>query len=237
MVEYFTELHAHTRESSTCADLLASEVAERYVAEGYTTVVVTNHYNAYNLDLGGESWEDKINHHLEGYRAMKEYARDRLCVLLGSELRFPECDNDYLVFGITEDFLLLHPDLHLMDLKSFSSLARLHGLLLIQAHPFRNGMKVMRPEYLDGVEVFNGHSGHHSRNDIAMAWAKKYGLIPTSGSDFHHPTQHGCGGIITNAPITSSEELLRVLKSGDYSLRCAGPAAERDGMCNMPAKY
>ena len=237
MPTYLTELHAHTKESSTCADLAAREVAERYIAEGYTTVVVTNHYNAYNLELGGEEWQGQIDHHLAGYRAMKEYAKDRLCVLLGSELRFTESDNDYLVFGIDEEFLIKHPSLHLSDLKTFSSFARLHGLLLIQAHPFRNVMKVMHPEYLDGIEVFNGHSGHHSRNDIAMAWAKKYGLLPTSGSDFHHPTQHGCGGIITNRPIRSIEELLCVLKSGDYSLRCSGPAAERDGMCDMPAKY
>ncbi len=232
---FLTELHAHTSESSSCAKLTAHEVAERYIAQGYTTILVSNHYNRYNLDMGGDAWEDRINHHLAGYRALKEYAGERLCVLLGCELRFTENDNDYLIFGLDEEFLITHPDLHQMTLRSFSELARMHGLLIVQAHPFRNGMTVMRPEYLDGIEVFNGHPGHHSRNNIANIWAKQYGLIRTSGTDFHYPTQDGCGGIVTDEPIRSQADLLRILKSGAYVLRCSGPAAERDGMQDMPA--
>ncbi len=234
---FLTELHAHTVESSSCAHLSAAEVAERYISYGYSTVVVTNHYNNYNLDLAGEDWKTRIDHHLEGYRAMKEYAKDRLCVLLGCELRFEESDNDYLVFGMDEQFLTENENLHRMTLKSFSSLARKNGFLIVQAHPFRNGMKVMNPSYLDGIEIFNGHEGHHSRNMIAKEWAKLYGLIPTSGTDFHHPTQFGCGGIVTKNPIDTSEALIATLRARDYTLICQGPAAERDGMTDLSANY
>jgi len=237
-MSFKTELHAHTIEGSTCAHLTAAEVAELYISNGYTTVFVTNHYNSYNLDLAGENWQARIDHHLEGYRAMKEYAKDRLCVLLGCELRFDrESDNDYLVLGLDEEFLIKHPDLHRMTLQSFSELAHESGLLIIQAHPFRNGMKVMNPAYLDGIEVFNGHSGHHSRNNIAAAWAKQYGLLCTSGTDFHHPTQYPCGGILTSEPIRTVESLIKVLKNREYTLICQGPAAERDSMSDMSAKY
>ena len=236
-MQFKTELHAHTRESSTCGELSASEVAERYIEAGYTTVLVTNHYNSHNLDLAGERWEDRIEHHLSGYRLMKEYASDRLCVLLGTELRFTDCENDYLIIGLNEEFLLSHPDLHLMHLKSFSELAHENGLLIIQAHPFRNRMRIEHPQYLDGIEVFNGHVGHDSRNDVAVAWAKKYGLLPTAGTDFHHPHQSPVAGIITDFPITSEKELVKVLKSRNYTLHCSGPAAERDGMQDMPANY
>ena len=232
-----TELHLHTAESSTCANFAAAEVAERYISYGYTTVVVTNHYNSYNLDLAGDDWRSRIDHHLMGYRAMKEYAKDRLCVLPGCELRFEENDNDYLIIGADEKFLTEHENLHRMSLGSFSKLAHQNGLLIIQAHPFRNGMKVMNPEYLDGIEIFNGHAGHRSRNMIAKEWAKLHGLIPTSGTDFHHPSQYGCGGIITNDPIYTLETLISILKSREYSLICQGPTAERDGMSDMPAKY
>ena len=234
-MQYKTELHAHTRESSSCADFYAQEVAEQYIAAGYTTVFVTNHYNDYNLELGGDTWDAQISHHLEGYRAMKAYAGDRLCVLLGCELRFVGSANDYLVFGMDEEFLLNHPELHKMNLKSFCALAHLHGFLIIQAHPFRNGMTVMNPDLLDGYEIYNGHPGHHSRNQIANAWATQFGKIRTSGTDFHHPTQSPCGGILTSAPIRTQEELLDTLKSGDYTLLCSGAAAERDGMRDMPA--
>ena len=232
---FLTELHAHTAESSSCAHLSAAEVAERYLAAGYRTVTVTNHYNAYNLDLGGTSWEDRISHHLKGYRAMKEYAGDRLCVLLGCELRFTENSNDYLILGLTEEILWNYPELQNMTLRSFSELAHRLGLLIVQAHPFRNGMTVMNPRYLDGIEVFNGHAEHQSRNRIALSWARLQGLIPTSGTDFHDPEHTPCGGIITEAPILSMEDLIRTLKSGSYTLHCAGAAAERDGMTDLPA--
>ena len=236
-MKYKTELHAHTNEVSPCADLPANEVAERYIAAGYTTVTVTNHYCDYVIDRAGKSWQEKCDHFLSGYRLMKEYAGDRLNVLLGCELRFTENFNDYLIMGMTEDFLYEHPDLHHMTLKSFSALARESGLLVVQAHPFRNGMTVMDSKYLDGVEVFNGHSGHHSRNYLADELSRRYGLIRTSAADFHHPYHTAdVAGIITDTPITSTEQLVSVLRSGDYTLICRGPAAEHDGMCDMPAK-
>ena len=145
--------------------------------------------------------------------------------------------NDYLVYGMDEEFLLAHPELHHMDLKTFSKFARENGLLLIQAHPFRNKMTIMNPKYLDGVEVYNGHPKHDSRNQLADMYAQRYGLLRTSGSDFHHPNSVEAGGIITEEPITSVAQIITALRSGDCTLRCAGPWAEHDGMSDMPAKY
>lgn len=229
-MQYKTELHAHTREVSPCADLTATEVADRYIADGYTSIVITNHYTQTIIERMGDTWEERINAYLSPIRMMREYAKDRLNVLLGCELRFAENSNDYLIIGITEEFLISHPELYLMNLKSFSALARENGLLVVQAHPFRNGMSVMPPEYLDGIETFNGHVGHDSRNPIADAWAKRYGLIETAGTDFHHPYQSGVAGILTDEPIVSEEQLLAILKSGSYTLHCSGPRSEAEGI-------
>lgn len=236
-MQYLTELHAHTATVSPCADMQPEDTAQRYIDAGYTTVVVTDHYCDYVIDPVEGGWEDKIRHYVSGYKKMKEYAKDKLHILLGCELRFLQNHNDYLVFGMDEDFLLNHPNLHQMKLRTFSELARANGLLVVQAHPFRNGMTVMPPKYLDGVEVFNGHPHHDSRNDLANTWAKRYGLIRTSGSDFHHPHSVEAGGIITDVPVTSMGQLVQILRSGSYTLRCQGPAAARDGMTDMPAKY
>ena len=236
-MQYKTELHAHTCEVSPCADLTAEEVAERYIAEGYSTLVVTNHYCSYVIDRLEGDWNEKARYYLAPYHTMKAYAGDRLNVILGCELRFRENHNDYLIFGITEDFLTSYPSLHDMTLKDFSALARQNGMLIVQAHPFRNGMTVVNPAYLDGMETFNGHAGHESRNPIADAWAKQYGLLRTSGTDFHHPHQSGVAGILTDAPICTGEELVAVLKSGSYTLHCAGPRAEVEGISDHPAKY
>ncbi len=235
--QYKTELHLHTSEVSPCAHQTATEIADVYLREGYTTVVVTNHYCDYVMYSAGETWEERFAYFLKGYRAMKEYAGDRLHVLLGAELRFEECGNDYLIFGLTEDFLRDHPDLHKMTLRSFSALAKEHGLLIVQAHPFRNGMKILPTELIDGYEVFNASPGHHSRNDLALLYCKKYQKIPTSGSDFHHEgASIAVGGILTDSPITSMDELVETLCKGDYSLLCSGPSAERDGIVPFAAR-
>ena len=235
-MQYKTELHAHTMLVSPCADTPIEEVVRRYAAAGYTTVVVTDHYCDYVIDNAGEDWTQKVEHYLSGYRAMKEAAQGKFNVILGCELRFLENSNDYLVFGMDEEFLHAHPELHKMSLKAFSAFAKEHGLLLVQAHPFRNGMTMVNPRLLDGVEAFNGHYSHESKNYLANELANRYGLIKTSGTDFHHPVQQPSGGIVTNEPITSVTQLIEILKSGNYTLICQGPAAERDGMTDMPAK-
>ncbi len=235
-MQYKTELHAHTTLVSPCADTPLEDMVARYTNAGYTTVVVTDHYCDYVIDNAGDTWEQRVEHYLSGYRAMKELARGKFNVLLGCELRFLENFNDYLVFGMDEEFLRSHPELHKMTLKSFSAFARENGLLLVQAHPFRSRMTVVKPQLLDGVEAFNGHRGHDSKNYLANELASRYGLIKTSGTDFHHPTQEPCAGILTDAPIESVSQLLKILRSGDYTLICQGPAAARDGMTDMPAK-
>lgn len=234
-MQYLTELHAHTNEVSPCADLPASEVAERYIAAGYSTVMVTNHYTKGYFADRTEPWEKQADAFVSGYRAMKEYVGDRLNVLLGCELRFAENNNDYLIIGVTEEFLREYPRLDQLSLRTFSPLARENGMLVVQAHPFRNGMVVMDPSLLDGMEAFNGHRGHQSRNDIANAWAMRHHLIRTSGTDFHHPHQTPLAGIYTDEPIADMQTLLSVLKSGDYTIHCGGEVAERDGMTDMPA--
>ena len=232
---YLTELHAHTREVSPCASQTAAEVADRYIAAGYSTVIVANHYCDYVMKDAGETWDERYEHYLSGYRAMKEHAGGRLNVVLGMELRFEENYNDYLIVGFDEKFLYTHPDLHKMKLKEFSALARENGILVIQAHPFRSYMQVTPVKYLDGIEVFNGHAEHQSRNQLAREFCRLYGLIPTSGSDFHDATSETSGGILTDVPITSQKQLAEILSSRSYRLRCRGTAAERDGMQDFDA--
>ena len=237
-MQYKTELHVHTSEVSHCADFNIREVADKYIAAGYTTLVLTNHYRdriiAPQIEETGKAWAE---HYVETYREMRDYAKGKLNILLGCELRFSQHANDYLLFGITEDFILSHPDMHQMDYKTFSAFARENGILFIQAHPFRDRMYIIDPKYLDGVEVFNAHWGHDARNDLANSYALRYGLIRTSGGDFHHPYHTpGDAGILTDSPIETMDQLVATLKSGSYTLICEGEAAKRDGMHTMPAK-
>jgi hypothetical protein len=153
-----------------------------------------------------------------GYHHLKEAAGDRLHIILGCELRSNTDENDYQLYGVTEEFLRANPDIMNMPIKDLGPLCHENGILLIQAHPFRNGMRIKKPDLLDGVEVVNGNLGAQSRNDIAYLWAQRYGLKMTAGSDFHGEKHETNTGIWTDHPITTREELMEVLNSGNYEI-------------------
>ena len=221
MEEYLFETHCHTSDVSGCANIPAARVVEEQIAAGYSGIVITDHFNRYTFSR--REWrggEEAVQFYLTGYRRAKAAAGDRLIVLLGMELTFYENNNDYLVYGVTEEFLMAHPNLMELGIEAFSALARENGLLLFQAHPFRNRMTVVDHNLLDGVEVHNGNPRHDSRNDIALAWAEKFGLLQSSGSDYHELEDLHRGGILTSSPITSNEELIAALKAGPKLVGC-----------------
>lgn len=222
-MSYKTELHSHTCETSNCGKASAKELVEAYIREGYSTVVITDHLSThtyFKYDYDHMSWDEKIDVFVLGYKAALKAAEGRINVLFGMELRFDSSDsqNDYLVFGIDEAFLRKNKELIDMDIKSFSKLAHRNGLIIFQAHPFRNGMTITDPQYLDGIEVYNGCVRHNSNNDIALAWAEKHSLRQSSGSDFHRLGDEAHAGIITDREIRSNEELINILLSGNYEL-------------------
>lgn len=222
-MEYLFEMHTHTKEISVCAVAFAEDLIESYKDSDYAGFVLTNHLNASTFErvgLSDASWDEKIDHFIKGYETVKKAAGDRFVVLLGFELNFYNSSNDYLVYGATEEFLRSHGDLMAKTPKQVSKLCRENGLLFIQAHPFRRGMKVVDWDILDGYEVFNGNPRHNSNNDIAEIWAKKHHKsIVVSGSDFHEIGDACAGGIYFKNPIKNNDDLLRELRSGNYRLR------------------
>ncbi len=214
-----TELHCHSNDVSECARVDVNTIVEKYTHGGYSTLVLSNHFNegTYNFKKS-TSWQDWVDKYIDGYKKLKECAKGKLEILLAMELRFTCNINDYLVFGITEEFLRSHEYFYKMQPHSFHELAKENGFLFIQAHPFRDGMTITPYWDLDGIEVYNGHKGHDSRNEIADMWADKYNLIKTSGTDFHYDYVPTNAGILTEEKITSMEQLIEVLKSGKYEL-------------------
>lgn len=214
-----TELHCHSKDISACARVSTEDIIKKYTEAGYTSLVLANHFNTYTYNsTNSESWEDWVEKYMAAYEKLKNDAEGKLNILLGMELRFNENYNDYLVFGVSREFMLKYPDMLDMKPRDFHKIAQENGCLFVQAHPFRNGMTVTPPDCLDGVEVFNGHKGHDSRNDIANMWADKFGLIKTSGTDFHYNDVPANAGIYTECEITSMAQLVEILKSGEYSL-------------------
>lgn len=210
------EMHFHTSETSPCGRVPAGEGTRAYGKKGYDGIVVTDHYfdGYFEQILPEMPWPEKVEHWLQGYRRAKAAGETcGLTVLLGMELRFSGSNNDYLVYGITEEFLRDYPRLYEMNPVSFSALARERGLWWAQAHPFRPWVSPCKePRLLDGAEVYNGNPGQDNHNDRALAWAKKNGLSGIAGSDFHEWSGLGRAGIRFAGTVDSQQALLRELE-------------------------
>ncbi|MBQ9120993.1 MAG: hypothetical protein IJY12_01365 [Clostridia bacterium] len=218
-MEYKIELHCHCKEVSLCADADTKLVAKKYLEAGYSTIVLTNHFNHDTIrSRENETYEDFLARYISAADKLQAEVGDRITVLLGMEIRFPTNWNDYLVYGMTPEFLYAYPNILDMDLGSFRQLVNENGMLLFQAHPFRFGMTTTNPKFLDGIESHNGHPHHNSNNDIAEAWAEKYGLLHSAGSDYHHERDVPTSGIISTRPIRTSKDLIDVLKTGDFTI-------------------
>lgn len=218
-MSYKYELHSHTTETSQCAQITAKELVEKYKELGYSGIVITNHYSDFTFSLK-EIFNKKLRseHYLKGYREAKKYETEDFSVLLGLELRFFLNGNDYLIYGITEELVEKAPFLLPMYLKRTSEFFKKHGCIIIQAHPYRPYIYRANPKFLDGVEVVNGKSTEEE-NDKALKWAEKKNFkIKTSGSDCHRESGAGISGIITNEPIKTNDDLLRILKSGEFEI-------------------
>lgn len=208
MNSYIFDTHVHTSETSPCGKIDGAMVSRLYKNAGYHGIVITDHYyDGYFNSLKIRNWEDKVEYFLQGYRnAYKEGQKIGLNVLLGIEIRFTENFNDYLVYGIDEEFLVENPMLYKLGLREFKKLIKGTDALIYQAHPYRLLISPANPQYLDGVEVFNGNPRHNSRNHRALKFANENNLKMISGSDFHQNQDLAIGGIILpENPETSIE--------------------------------
>lgn len=214
------DLHVHSKEISACGHVGITEIIDRYNAKGYNAIVVTNHLNDWSIGLrDSDSWSEYVDTFVKPVDTGREYAKKYgMRVFLGCELRFENDANDFLVYGMTPEFMKEHPEIRRLGIKKLKALADENDFLVYQAHPFRNGMTVVPPEHLHGIEVGNGHPRHDSRNDIARLWADNYNLMMIAGSDFHDPDDEAHGGILSLRNVNNEKELCELLRSNDFRL-------------------
>lgn len=216
---YKYELHCHTREVSRCGRVPAAEIVRRYANEGWNGIVITDHFSPMTFNINEVfTPQNASEHYLRGYRAARAAAPKGFSVLLGMELRYYATINDYLVYGMNEDFIKNNGNLLLKYPRKFIDISRRNGLITVQAHPFRAMIHRISPEYLDGCEIRNGKDSDET-NSRAEGWAEKCGFaVRTAGSDFHTPGQFARSGIETEREIRTNEELLSVLKSNEFNI-------------------
>ena len=217
---YLTELHLHTKESSSCSEIPAKEMLKVYKEKGYSTIVITDHCSKRKMErLGDISWKNKIDYVFTGFDIAKEFGEKiGLNILLGVEITLYQTDSDYLVYGIDKEFLYTNEKIYNYSLQQLHDLCQKKGYILVQAHPFRDGIELAPLQLIDGIEIYNGAQDEISRNEKARRYAMGKNKIVTSGSDFHHWEDLARGGIATTQEIKDIKQLVRILKNRKYEL-------------------
>lgn len=221
MKGFLYDLHTHTAEVSSCGRLPAAEVIDRYAAAGFAGIAVTDHLHQGFLDrLGpGCSWDEAVDRYLAGYRASKRQGEKAgVRVVLGAELRFPENDNDYLIYGIDEAWLRKNPGICRMTAQGFFD--RYHDeVLIIEAHPFREGSAPVQEGAVHGVELVNSNPRHDNGNEQALALCRRHPeYLRTAGSDTHREGDAAQVGVIFSEPAEDSFACRRMLLAGQFTL-------------------
>lgn len=219
--KYKIETHAHTNPVSPCGMISAVDTIKRYKNVGFDAIVITNHFIDYLAKSDAKTTKDfYLKDFYDAKNAGEKYG---VKVILGMEIRFPENQNDYLLYGINENDVETLYDYLFTDYKTFYNEFKKNQHLILQAHPFRNNMVLQDPKLLDGIETFNVHFNHNSRIALATKYATEYPeFITTCGTDFHDPDCEGFGGILSKTLPTNPQEFVSLLKSRDYLFNVVG---------------
>ena len=228
---YKTELHAHTKPASTCSDVPAEDAVKLYKNLGYDSLTIANHftYEYFYKRINTHDVKLSVDFYLRDYyRACEAGAKEGLNIILAAELRFNNQNgNDYLLFGIEPENLHdIFPMLQGTEEEFYKNYCD-ESKLLVQAHPFRNGQIIMKPETVDAYESFNLHPNHNSRPALATRYAKSAGKIYLAGTDFHEYGHEGLSGIRTKTPLLSSHDVVKAVRENDFIM-------ESDGLLIIP---
>ena len=171
-----------------------------------------------------KSKDEFLAEYLKAYHDLKREADALgLTAIFGIELRFHENKNDYLVLGIDENEISRVYDAVEGGLKNFRAAFPDKEMLILQAHPDRDGIIHADAADLDGAEVFNLYPGYNPHTAISAKWAKETPLpILVGGSDLHHTGGEGACLLRTRTLPENAEALIKILKSGDYALEIGG---------------
>ena len=195
---YLYETHMHTSEGSACGRSTGAEMARAYAKGGYTGIIVTDHFFYGNTRADRSlPWSDWVEAFCLGYEhAREEGEKCGLQVFFGWESCYQ--GTEFLIYGPGKEWLLNHPEIRDATIEEQFKLIHEAGGMICHAHPYREASYIseirLYPEYVDAVEGMNGgHSGnpgsfkesHLEFNERAIAYAEKYHLPLTAGSDQH----------------------------------------------------
>lgn len=211
---FLYETHMHTSQASACGKCTGKEHARFYREQGFTGIIVTDHFFGGNTSVDCElPWEERIDLFWRGYEDAKEEGdRIGLDVFFGLEQNFGF--DEYLIYGLTKEYMKAHPEMEHWSRRQQLEEVHRAGGCVIQAHPFRMRGYMNRIRIgvglSDGIEVAN--AGNEPLDD-ARAWryGTEQGLVMTAGSDNHRSPAEELFGVQLEKRLTSIDDYVKII--------------------------
>jgi len=193
-----------------------------YKAAGFSGAIITDHF--FNGNSGcphNLSWESKVKFFVKPYYEAK-LAGDKCDFDVFFGMEYSLNGMDFLLYGLTPEFLAANPDFDKLTLPELSAAVRGEGAYIAHAHPFRKAWWINEPgpsdvEFIDGFEVYNA-SMPDNTNKKAMDYAKTHNLAMQAGSDAHNAFTSKPSGIAMKKPAENIFDIINAIKSGQVEL-------------------
>jgi predicted metal-dependent phosphoesterase TrpH len=209
----------HTKEASACAQDTGAEMARAYKEAGYDGIIITDHFFNGNTAIDRSlPWEERVHLFCRGYEnALEEGKRLNLHVFFGWEYGYH--GTEFLTYGLNKEYLLNNPSILSWSLEEYFQNVHEHDGFITHAHPFREApyIKEIRlyPDFVDAVEVVNT-ANQVLFNSKALAYAEKYNLPQTCGSDAHQTVNiragKNMGGMEFETELFSIQDFIKAVK-------------------------
>lgn len=219
---YKYETHFHTYPVSACAKYDVRLNLEFYKSIGYDGVFITNHFLNGNINIDSDmDFSKKIDFYLSDYYAAKSLENEiGIKVFFGIEYSYK--GTDFLIYGLTPEWYINHPEFLEMPTKQALALAMGDGALVIHAHPFREAGYIdhirLFPRSVHGVEIINACRTDFE-NDMAKDYADNYKLLYFAGSDNHIASnQKLLSGVSFETPLVDELDFVKRVKNNQMGI-------------------
>ena len=201
--------HVHSSGVSACSHVTCAEIIDEKMRLGYDGAVLTNHCQCWYYPIQEHpSFMEKM---IAEYRQGKAYADEKgFRLYLGIEVSLQEPHYaDWLLYGVTEEFLRSSPCLYALTQKELFEYCEKWGVVMVQAHPYRQAP--CNPEYMHGVEI-NCTGGDLDKIPLVEEFAREHDLLITCGTDYHDTSRVYRGGIYIPSSCQTATDIARYFR-------------------------
>ena len=180
-MRYKYETHMHTSAASACGVCIPAGNGTILSSIGICgSCCYRSFFNGNTCIPSTLPWDKRIHAFCKGYRDAKaEGEKLGLSVFLG--LEFNNQGTEFLIYGLTEEWLMEHPEIMKLSIEDALAFFRENGAYIIHCHPFRRAFYIPKvrvfPNLVDAVEVWNMGNSDVRFNHDAMRYAERKSFL------------------------------------------------------------